>query len=284
MTWRSPLLGEARTLELRHGPLRAYESGTGPPIVLVHGLLVNANLWRKVVPGLAPEFRCVALDLPLGAHALPMEPGADLSPTGLSDLIAEAVEALGLGEVTLVGNDTGGALSQLVATRRPDLLARLVLTSCDAFDNFPPPIFRYLKPAARVPGALAALFAPLRLRPARRLPFAFGWLTNRPIDRRVEDSYVYPALRTAAVRRDLRRVLLGLSPRYTLEAAERLRHFDRPTLIAWSVDDRFFPLAHAERLFERLPDARLEWISESRTFSPEDRPERLAGLIRAFAR
>src|SRR5262249_27347283 len=117
-TWRDPALGVARELDLPQGRLRYFEAGNGAPIVFAHGVLVNANLWRKVVARLSPEFRCIVLDLPLGSHTLPMPEAADLTPHGLADLIADAVEALALEGVTLVGNDTGGALCQMVVTRR----------------------------------------------------------------------------------------------------------------------------------------------------------------------
>ena len=282
-SWRSPALGEARELDLPGARLRAHVTGKGPPVVFVHGALVNANLWRKVVARLAGDFRCVSLDMPLGSHLLPV-PDADLTPPGLADLIADAVDALGLGDVTLVGNDTGGALSQIVATRRPERLGGLVLTSCDAFDNFPPRLFRYVLAPARIPGVIPVAFGGLRLRPLRRLPIAFGWLTNDPIDPDAEDSYSLPALTRGDIRRDVRRLLGGLDTRHTLDAAERLRDFRKPALIAWSEDDRFFPLEHAERLAAIIPNARLEWIEHARTFSPEDRPERLAELIAGFVR
>src|SRR4051794_20728572 len=256
VNWRAAELGEAAEVQVRGGRLHYYEAGSGPPLVFVHGLLVNANLWRKVVPQLARDFRCITLEMPLGSHAIPM-PDADLTPPGLADLVADAIEALGLEDVTLVGNDTGGGISQLVVTRRAERIGRLVLTSCDAFENFPPRLFKYVLAPARLPGAHVA-FAMLRLRPARRLPIAFGWLTKRPIDPRAEDSYVLPCLTDGGIRADLRRVLKGIRPEYTLKAAEELEHFDRPALLAWSREDRFFPPEHAERLGSILPDARLE--------------------------
>jgi pimeloyl-ACP methyl ester carboxylesterase len=283
-TWRDPRLGEAKVVSLPQGELRCHDTGTGTPIVFAHGLLVNANLWREVVARLAPDFRCLALDLPLGSHLVPMREDADLSPTGLADLIAGAMEALGLEDATLVGNDTGGGLCQIAAARRPERLGRLVLTSCDAFDNFPPKAFRPLKVLGRAPASLVAALAPLRVRRLRRLPLAFGWLTHRPIDPRAEDSYVLPSLEDSGVRRDVAKVLVGLDPRHTLEAAERLRSFERPALVAWSRDDRFCPPAHGERLAALLPQGRLEWVEGARTFSPEDRPDRLAELIAGFVR
>jgi pimeloyl-ACP methyl ester carboxylesterase len=281
-TWRSPDLGTARTLELSQGRLRCFEAGDGPPLVFVHGLLVNANLWRKVVAELSASHRCITLDMPLGAHLDPV-PHADLTPPGLAGTIAEAIEALELGGVTLVGNDTGGALCQLVAASRPDVLDALALTSSDAFEDFPPKLFRFLAPVARAPWTIPLLFAPLRLRAPRRLPIAFGWVTKEPIEpRAAEDSYVLPVLTNAAIRNDTGRVLRAIHPRYTLEAAEKLRSFDRPTLIAWSSEDKLFPREHPERLASMLPDARLEWVEGARTFSPEDRPERVASLLADF--
>ena len=282
--WRSPMLGKGGELDLPHGRLAYFDAGEGPAVVFVHGLLVNANLWRKVVERLSASFRCVTLDMPLGSHLVPAGPRADLTPPGVAGLIPEALEALDLADVTLVGNDTGGALSQIVAARRPERVARLVLTSCDYKDNFPPPAFRPLKYLVRVPGATQTLLTLLRPRPARRLPLVFGWLAKRPIERAPEDSYLGPSLVDPGVRAELRRFLPAIDPRHTREAADRLAGFDRPALIAWSREDRFLPRRHAEELAAKLPDARLEWIDDSYTFSPEDQPGRLAELIAGFAR
>jgi pimeloyl-ACP methyl ester carboxylesterase len=280
--WRAESLGPARVLELGAGRrIRAHVTGEGPPIVFVHGVLVNANLWRRVVPRL-DGFKRVTLDLPLGSHLEPLPNRADVSPPALADLIAAGLEALEVDEVTLVGNDTGGALSQILVTRRARRVGALVLTSCDAFDNFPPRLFRVVLAPGRIPGAIPIAFGALRLRAVRRLPIAYGWLTKRPIDREAEDSYVLPALTRREVRRDLRRVLSGLDRRHTIDAALKLAAWERPTLIAWSKEDRFFPLEHGERLARIIPGARFEAIEGSRTFSPEDRPDRLAGLIGVF--
>jgi pimeloyl-ACP methyl ester carboxylesterase len=281
--WRSPALGTRTVLDLA-GPVACFQVGSGRPVVLVHGLMVNANLWRRVVPRLATDFRCVTLDLPLGSHQLPFPPDAELTPPAVADLVTGAIEALGLEDVTLVGNDTGGLLCQLAVTRNPQRIGRLVLTSCDYRDNFPPKGFEPLLEAPKHRGGLLALLTPLRVRAARRLPQAYGMLSKRPLDDQVSDSFVLPALQERAVRGDLGRALLGLETRYAVEAADRLRDFHRPALIAWSRDDEVFPPADAEALARDLPQARLEWIDDARTFSPEDQPERLAALIAAFAR
>lgn len=280
-TWRAEALGPRTTHEINGLRVAAHVTGEGPPIVFVHGALVNANLWRKVVP-LLDGYTRVTLDLPLGSHLEAQDETADLSVPALAGLITGSLESLGLRDATIVGNDTGGGLTQIAATTDPTRIGRLVLTSCDAFDNFPPRLFRILFAPAKIPGGVAVLLAPMRVPKLRRLPIAYGWLTKRSIEPAAEDSYVLPVLTDAGVRRDVRKVLSAVHPRFTLEAAQKLRSFDRPVLIAWSKEDHFFPPEHAERLAALLPDSRLEWIEDALTFSMEDQPERLARLIRDF--
>lgn len=280
--WRAQELGEARTLELDGGRLRVHVTGDGPAVVFVHGLLVNANLWRGVVAQL-DGFTRVTLDMPLGSHAVPM-PARRLTPDDLGALISEAVQALGLQDVTLVGNDTGGALCQIAASHRPAWLGRLVLTSCDAFEHFPPPMLKPLFATLRMPGGASAALAPMRLRAARRLPIAYGMLSHARIPDAPSDSYALPSLRDAEVRADLVRVCRGIDSCHTIQAGERLKTFDRPALIAWSADDKFFPRADGERLARTIPGARFELVDGARTFSPEDRPGEIADLIREFVR
>ena len=270
-------------VQLGQATIRYSDSGSGEPIVFLHGALVNGQLWRKVVAELRSEFRCIVPELPLGSHTTPMPPDADLTLPGLARLVADFMAALDLSAVTLVGNDTGGAIAQRVAVDHPDRLARLVLTTCDAFEHFFPPLFRYLQVTARLPGAGAMLAQSMRLRPLRRTPIAYGWLVKRPDDD-VVDGWVEPMRRDRQVRRDGLRLLRGVNKRYTLEAAERLRCFDKPALVVWSEDERVFPPADAERLVEALPNARLERVPDSYTFVPEDQPQLLAELIAGFIR
>jgi pimeloyl-ACP methyl ester carboxylesterase len=270
--------------QIPQGTIRYREQGTGEPVVLVHGLLNNGLLWREVADELAKDFRVISPDWPLGSQDLPMKEGTDLSPPGLAAIVAAFLEALDLHDVTLVGNDTGGAICQLVAVNHPGRLGRLVLTPCDAYDNFLPPMFRPLQLAARVPGAVWLIAQSLRPRPARRLPFAFGWLSKRPLSREVSDAFLAPALRDRRIRREVAAVLRGISPRHTEEAARRFGEFDKPVLLAWAPEDRFFKLRYAERLAEAFPNARLELIEDSYTYVPVDQPQRTAELIAAFAR
>jgi pimeloyl-ACP methyl ester carboxylesterase len=270
-------------VELAQGPINYREAGRGEPILFVHGALVDGTLWRKVTPALERDHRCIVPDWPLGSHREAMHPGADLSPPGLARIVADFAEALDLERVTLVGNDTGGAICQVLATRHPERLGRLALTNCDAYDNFLPPAFRYLQLVARLPGGVAAMAQTMRFDLLRRAPIAYGWLSKRPVPREVLDGWTAPLAADSAIRRDTAKVLRGISKRYTLEAAELLRDFDRPVLLAWGREDRFFSPAYAERLAAAIPGARLVWIDDARTFVSEDQPERLAELLGEFA-
>lgn len=276
------ILGEVREVRLGQGMIRYREVGEGEPVVFVHGLLVNGGLWRGVVPLLSGRFRCIVPDWPLGGHAVPMDVGADLGVVGQARLISDFLNALDLEEVTLVGNDTGGALCQLVITSYPGRIGRLVLTNCDAFDNFLPLLFRYLQWGSHLPGFLWLMSKLLRIRALHRLPITFGWLTKRPIDKQVVDSYLTPVMANSAIRRDLGKTLRSISPRHTRAAAEKFSEFDRPVLIAWAPEDKVFTKRYAERLRDSFPNARLEEVHDSYTFIPKDQPERLAGLIEAF--
>lgn len=282
-TWRDPALGEAKILELPAGRLRYHDVGEGPTLVFVHGLLVNANLWRKVVSRLSPDFRCVVLDLPVGSHIVTREPAADNGPLAVVEMIGDAIEALGLEDVTLIGNDSGGAMSQVLVTNRPERIGRLVLTSCDFRDNFPPKMFSYFKVTIAVPGGLWVLAQSMRVRAVRRLPIAFGWLAKKGIDRAAEDSYVLPVIQSSEVRRDTHAFIAGADTAITNAAADRLGEFSKPALIAWSADDKVFPRSDAVALAAALPGSRLEWIDDAYTFSMEDNPARLADLIHDFA-
>ena len=282
-TWRSPVLEESKRLDLAGGSLDYFDVGDGPVVAFVHGLFVNANTWRGVVERLKSDFRCVVFDLPAGAHSDAVPPRTGRGPVAVADLVAEGIEALDLEDVTLVGNDSGGFMCQAIATSSPERIGRLVLTSCDFRDNYPPKLFRYLVPVSKVPPAYYLLIQSLRIPWVRNLPIGFGWLTLRPVEDRVAATYLLPNLTSARVRRDTRDFIRGVDRKDSNRVADRLREFEKPALIAWSAEDKVFPPADATALAAALPESRLEWIDDAYTFSMEDNPDRLASLIRGFA-
>ena len=276
---------ETRAVELPAGTIDYTDTGgDGPVLVLVHGVAMDGSVWRYVVDELSDTHRVVVPTLPLGSHLSPIRPGADLSPDGMARLLGDFLDALDLAEVTLVQNDVATgmllAVSDAPAAAR---IARLVLASIEAFDNFPPGLpGRSIWLAAKVPGGVGATAQPLRFPMLRRLPMAYGQLTKRPVPRAITDRWVGPLLGSAAARRDLTAYLRGARPGRLEEAAGRAGSFDRPVLVVWAAEDRIMPLAHGRRLAALFPKGDYREIADSRTLIPEDQPTALADAIREF--
>ncbi len=270
-------------VELSSGTIDYEDTGgDGPVVVFVHGLIMDGSLWRHVIADLRADFRCVAPTLPLGGHRHPMRADADLSMRGVAGILAELLERLDLREITLAMNDWGGP-QLLVGSASDERIARLALCSCEAFDNVPPKGAAKMLPyIARVPGGIDAVVAPLRFDRLRRLPLTYGPLSRRPVPREVMDRWFAPALEQREIRRDLRKYVLSAAQgrRDLLAAAETMRSFDRPALVAWASEDRLMPREHGRRLAELLPQGRLVEIADSYTLIPEDQPAALAAHMR----
>jgi pimeloyl-ACP methyl ester carboxylesterase len=269
-------------VELQAGPIEYEDTGgDGPVIVFLHGLAMGGTLWRNVVAQLRDAHRCIVPTLPLGSHRRPMRPDADLSLAGHAGIVVDLLERLDLRDVTLVQNDHGSA--QLLAGERPERVGRLVLSSCEAFDNFPPGLpGRMLALGARLPGGVNAMVQPLRVRALRHTPTTFGLMAKRRIPDEVTDGWLAPLLSERAIRRDLTKYIRSVRRGELLDAAARLPGFDRPALVVWAAEDRVMPREHGARLAALLPDARHVEIEDSYTLIPEDQPAAFAGAIRRF--
>lgn len=272
----------ARTAELSSGRVHYREAGEGDPIVFVHGFAVNGRLWDGPAARLAETHRCIVPDWPLGSHREAMAPDADLSPPGVARIVAEFLDSLDLEQVTLVGNDSGGAVCQIVVTEHAARVGRLVLTNCDCLEIFPPGSFKLLVKVLKVPGAATLLAQGMRLDANRQSPLAYGALSKRRLGDELLDSWTRPQIEDRGVRRDSRKFGSSMDPRHTLAAAEKLPGLDIPVLLAWGEHDRFFTVEHAERLQALIPGARLIRFEDSLTFVPIDEPDRLAAEISSF--
>jgi pimeloyl-ACP methyl ester carboxylesterase len=271
---------QRKEIDLPAGRVRYREAGEGKAIVFVHGYLVDGRLWDGVVDRLGDRFRCIAPDWPMGAQQIAMNRDADLSPPGVAAIIASLLDALELDDVTIVGNDSGGAMSQVLVTRHPERIGRLVLTNCDTHENFPPGIFKAMPPLAKLPGGMTMLSLPFRAGALSRL--AFKPFAKTPIPAELVASWMAPGLTDRAIRDDLRKVTVGMHKRYTLEAARKLRDSELPILLTWAPGDKFFPIRYAERLAAEAGNARIVEIPDAKTFVALDQPQRLADEIERF--
>ncbi|MGN6215378.1 MAG: alpha/beta fold hydrolase [Solirubrobacterales bacterium] len=269
-----------KEIQLPAGTVRYREAGEGRPIVFVHGYLVDGRLWDGVVDRLADRFRCLAPNWPLGAQQVAMNPDADLSPPGIARLIADFMTKLELEDVTIVGNDSGGAMSQVLVTTRPERVGRLVLTNCDTHENFPPGIFKAMPPLAKLPGGMVVLSAPFRVGAVARRAFAPFSRTEIPDE--LIASWMRPATKDSGVMRDLKKVTAGMNKRHTLAAAEKLRGSQLPIRLLWAPGDKYFPISYAERLANETSNAEIIKIPDAKTFVPLDQPARVAEEIAAF--
>jgi pimeloyl-ACP methyl ester carboxylesterase len=256
-------------------------ASSSPPVVFVHGVLVDAQLWEPVATRLAADgVRSYALTLPMGSHHQPMNPGADLSPQGIAKLTLDFIAALSLSDVTIVGNDTGGAICQLMLATDTSRIGAAVLTNCDALGTFPPRFFVPLFAAFRHPVVVAALLPGLRARWMRHGPLAYGPLTSKPLDPALTSGWVRP-LADKAIRRDLAKLARGVHPRVLIDAATRFSQFTGPVRILWGGADRFFRAELGRQLSEAFPHATLTTMPGGRTFLPLDHPAEVAHEITA---
>jgi pimeloyl-ACP methyl ester carboxylesterase len=271
---------QRREVKLPAGTIRYREAGQGKPVVFVHGYLVDGRLWDGVVDRLSDRCRCLAPDWPIGAQQVAMNPDADLSPPGIAHLIADFLDKLDLEDVTIVGNDSGGAVSQILVTNHPQRIGRLVLTNCDTHENFPPGIFKAMPPLAKLPGGMFVLSAPFRIPAAARRAFKPFAKTKIPDD--LVASWMQPATSDSAVMRDAKKFTVEMNKRYTLAAAEKLRTSDLPIRLLWAPGDKYFPIKYAERLAGEVKNAEIVQIQDAKTFVPLDQPQRVADEIAEF--
>lgn len=269
-------------VELSAGTIEYEDTGgAGPVLVLLGGVIMDGSVWDPMVADLRRDHRCVIPTLPLGSHRIPMHGDSDLTLAGFGKLVGELLERLDLRDVILVQNDHAAAL--VLAGQNPDRVAGLVISSCEAFENYPPGLpGKNIRITASLPGGILLAAQALRLRPLRRLPISFGWMAKRPLPDELVDRWLAPLQAQRDVRRDLRKYLTSARRRQMVEVCERLRGFDRPTLVVWTPEDRVQRPEHGRRLAELLPNGRLVEIHDSYTLIMRDQPEAFARAVRDF--
>jgi pimeloyl-ACP methyl ester carboxylesterase len=276
---------ESATVDLPQGTLAYRAAGPAasdhPPVVFVHGLLVDARLWAPTAARLAREgIRSYAPTLPLGSHRRPMNADADLSPRGVATIVLDFIQALGLTGVTIVGNDTGGAICQVLLGVDASGIGAAVFTNCDALGTFPPRSLAPLIRALRHAGLVAALVPTLRSTAVRNGPLAYGPMVSQPLDPALTLDWIQP-LASPAIRRDLAKFARAVHPRVLLDAASRFGQFPGPVRILWGEADPMFRLKLGRQLAGAFPHATLATVPGGRTFLPLDHPNEVAAEVKA---
>jgi len=268
------------TITTERGTFDLLDVGEGPPILFVHGALVDGSLWSDVVERLKPRFRCLVPEMPLGSHTTPF--GADTRPVALASALDALLETLDVDRAVVIGNDSGGAISQLFAARHPERIAHLVLTNCDVLETFPPRAYRYMERYATRPAELALTMYALNAFPRLGLrETAWGGLAREMPLERIK-RWVRPGLRRA-IRDDAAGFVAGVSPALTVDAAATLRESDVPITLVWGAADRYFTKQLAQRFARHVPHAEVDLVEGAKAYVMLDEPERVASALRQVA-
>jgi pimeloyl-ACP methyl ester carboxylesterase len=277
---------ESRKLHTRVGPLGWHSRGDGPALVFFAGALANHDLWRDVVSALQDRYRCITIDLPLGAHQWPLLPQADRSATSLARLQLDCLELLDLNDATVIANDTAGGLLLLsLATNHPALkrVGRLVLTNCESYDKFPPPgMLSTTAALSRVLPQLVRAGLRLQARSSSSRRRMVGTVAATTLDHQRTESFFGAIHRDRRIAADLVAAMAGFGQNLLVDAADAIPRFDKPVLLIWGESCNFFPLTDAQRLAHEFPDATLVSVPGAKTWVPVDDPTAVATAITEF--
>jgi pimeloyl-ACP methyl ester carboxylesterase len=276
---------KSQRLETRLGPLAYRSQGHGPAIVFFAGALANGDLWRDVVTGLEDRYRCISVDLPLGAHPWPLSAGGDRTATSLARLLLDCIELLDLQDATLVANDTAGGLLLLsLATGHPALsrVGRVVLTNCDNYDQFPPGALKKAASMCRTAPRLARALVRMQVRSSMLRRKIVASVAATGLDEARERSFFEPGQRDPRIAADLVAAFGGFRPQLLVDAAQAIPGYDQPVLLVWGDACDFFPLADAQRLASDFPRATLVSVEGAKTWVPIDNPGAVSDAITAF--
>jgi pimeloyl-ACP methyl ester carboxylesterase len=262
-----------RAVQTGSGRISYTEQGSGPVALFVHGVLLNGHLWRHQLSELSDIRRCIAVDL-LAHGDTEISAEQDVSVTANAKMLKEFLDALHIEQVDLVGNDSGGGISQIFAALYPGCVRSLTLTDCDAHDNWPPEAFKPFLATAAGGGLRGTLEAMLADKNLYRSPQALGPAYEHP--ERVSDDtiekYLRPLVRTEQRTRDLQRFLAAFDNKHTLAIEPKLKMLKAPTLIVWATDDIYFDVKWSHWLAENIPGTRRRVEFEgARIFFPEER-------------
>lgn len=274
---------DRRRVDTPSGTISYVEHGSGPAALFVHGVLLNGYLWRHQLAGLGDLRRCISLDLMAHGYT-EISAAQDVSVTANAHMLAQFLDALTLDQVDLVGNDSGGGICQIFAALYPNRVRSLVLTDCDAHDNWPPEVFKGFVSMVAAGGLAGTLDAMLADKSLYRSPQALGLAYEHPecvSDDNIE-TYLCPHTRSPQRLHQLERFVNAFDCRHTVAIEPALRSVRAPTLIAWGTDDIFFDLKWSRWLENTIAGSRRRVeVKGGRIFFPEERASEFNEAVRA---
>jgi len=272
-----------KSVDVTAGTIEYREDGdpSGPPVVLLHGLLMNDAQWNLALPLLPSGFRYLLPILPMGGHRIPMRQNADLTLPGMVDVVADFLDALDVADVTLVVTDWGGPLF-LTDVGRDKRVARLVICPSEAFDNFPPGFpGKVAWLASRNTLTVSLAMRQLKIGWLRRQWLMFGQMAKKPVPQDIVDKWLTAGLIDRRIRQDLVKYCRTKFDKADLiRATNRLADFDGGVLVLWSRNP-VMPDDHATHLAD-LTGGTLRYIDDANVLVMLDQPEQTALEIGAF--
>jgi pimeloyl-ACP methyl ester carboxylesterase len=271
-----------QTVTTPSGAISYVENGNGPAALFIHGVPLNGYHWRHAMHALGDLRRCLAPDL-MGLGYTEVAAHQEVTFDAQAEMLVQFLDALTIERIDLIGNDSGGAIAQILATKIPLRIRSLTLTNCDVHDNWPPPAF-----AAAVARAKAGQFAqglaftlanPASVHSGAGLGAAFQFPERLTAE--LLDVYLRPITTTTARQHLADRYVAGMDCAQTVRIYDRLKVLPAPALIVWADSDIFFPVQWAHWLGQTLPGTRKVAVLEgARLFFPEERPDEFCALVR----
>jgi pimeloyl-ACP methyl ester carboxylesterase len=275
------MTGVKKSVATPFGDIAYSEQGEGRPALFVHGIFHNGHLWRHVVERLKDARRCIAVDLM--AHGdTRIAPDQDVSFAAQAEMLEAFCDAFDLAQVDLVANDSGAGIVQIFAARHPERLRSLTITNGDVHDNWPPPSFERTRKSAAQGMLAPALRRMLSDLDFARSTFAPGYEHAERLSAETFKASLAPLLSSEQRTRDLMRFIAAMNCRDTVAVQPLLRRLQAPTLVVWGTADGFFDVKWAYWLKDTIPGCRkVVELAGAKLFFPEERPDELAGAVRA---